>query len=112
MSKPRVSMDSFGSGDPARMPRHLFRDAVSVIFESAERADITRQNYTVCPRHWYVDAIFRCADCGTEFHFPASEQQFWYEELKFYVDSLPRRCPGCRKKERARKLEAKRPKAQ
>ena len=73
-------------------------------YATAKRADVEKQNYTVCPRHWYIDAVFVCRDCGQEFVFSADEQFFWYEVKKFYVDSIPRRCAKCRKAERA-KLE-------
>lgn len=104
-------MDIFGSTDAKKMPPHLFYGAVSIDYTTAVRADISKQDYTVCPRHWYVDAIFKCVDCGTEFLFSAKEQHFWYEERRFYVDSYPKRCPDCRKKERARKESAQKPKS-
>ena len=34
--------------------------------------------------------------------FKASEQRFWYEELRFWIDSLPKCCPKCRQSQRAR----------
>ena len=39
-----------------------------------------------------TDKALTCADCGSEFAFTASEQQF-YEQRQF---SEPRRCPSCR----------------
>jgi hypothetical protein len=97
-------MDVFGDTDPRKMPTHLFFGALNMDFDSAERADISKQDYSVCPRHWYIDATFPCKTCGTAFVFSAKEQRFWYEELRFYVDSQPRRCPACRKKHRKTKL--------
>jgi CxxC-x17-CxxC domain-containing protein len=44
-----------------------------------------------------VDKALTCADCGLEFVFTASEQEF-FAERQF---SEPRRCPSCRA---ARKL--------
>ena len=44
-----------------------------------------------------TDKALTCADCGQEFAFTASEQQF-YADRQF---SDPRRCPSCRA---ARKL--------
>src|SRR5947207_4090684 len=38
------------------------------------------------------DKTLTCADCGQEFAFTASEQQF-YADRQF---SEPRRCPSCR----------------
>ena len=40
----------------------------------------------------YTDKNLTCADCGQEFTFSGSEQQF-YAERQF---SEPRRCPTCR----------------
>jgi CxxC-x17-CxxC domain-containing protein len=39
-----------------------------------------------------TDKALTCADCGQEFAFTASEQQF-YADRQF---SEPRRCPSCR----------------
>ncbi|HET8586426.1 MAG TPA: CxxC-x17-CxxC domain-containing protein [Candidatus Limnocylindria bacterium] len=40
----------------------------------------------------YDDRTLTCADCGTQFTFSASDQQF-YADRQF---SEPRRCPTCR----------------
>lgn len=40
----------------------------------------------------YTDKNLTCADCGQEFSFSASEQQF-YADRQF---TEPRRCPSCR----------------
>lgn len=90
-------LDLFGQRTPRRMPGHFFRGAVHLDYTKAVRADIAKQEYGVCPRHWYVDAGFCCMRCGTSFVFSAPEQRFWYEELKFHVDSLPKRCQECRR---------------
>ena len=100
MNFPRLYL--FGEKDPRGMPSHLFWTVSTLDYSTAQRADISKQNYTVCPRHWYVDAIFVCHDCRSEFVFSASEQKFWYEDKQFYVDSLPKRCATCRKAERSR----------
>ncbi len=91
-----------GENNPKRMPKHLFFGAQHLDYKTAERADISKQHYTVCPRHWYVDATFICSDCGREFVFTASEQRFWYEDRRFWIDSLPKHCVECRKAERTR----------
>jgi hypothetical protein len=103
-------MDVFGDTDPKKMPMHLFFGALSLDYGTAVRADITKQDYSVCPRHWFVEATFKCADCGENFVFSVEEQRFWYEDRKFYVDSYPKRCVSCRQKERQRKAEAQKPK--
>ena len=61
---------------------------------------MTRQNYTVSPRHWYVDATLRCNSCGGEYLFSANEQKAWYEDFGFYVDSFPDQCKTCRRDQR------------
>jgi CxxC-x17-CxxC domain-containing protein len=50
----------------------------------------------------YTDRILTCADCGIEFVFSASDQQF-YAERQF---SEPRRCPSCRALRKAQRNEA------
>jgi CxxC-x17-CxxC domain-containing protein len=45
----------------------------------------------------YTDRTLTCADCGTEFSFSASDQQF-YADRQF---SEPRRCPACRASRKA-----------
>ncbi len=86
------------------MPRHFFWECLHLDHDSAVRADVSRQNYSVCPRYWYVDATFRCSRCPETFQFTAAEQKRWYEELGFYVDSYAKNCPACRHDERKRKL--------
>lgn len=85
-----------GSHDPRLMPSYFFSGAIKIDYSSAIRADIDMQNYTVFPRHWYVDATFHCARCRNEFVFSAPEQRFWYEELGFWIDSTAKHCSRCR----------------
>jgi hypothetical protein len=94
--------DFFGRSNPKRMPSHFFFGSLRMDYKTAQKADIEKQNYTTCPRHWYVDAVFTCCGCGEEFTFSAEEQRFWYEDKKFYVDAFPKRCIQCRKAERTR----------
>jgi hypothetical protein len=91
-----------GESNPKRMPKHLFFGAQRLDYTTAQPANISKQHYTVCPRHWYVDATFVCSDCSREFVFTANEQRFWYEDRRFWIDSLPKRCAECRKAERVR----------
>jgi hypothetical protein len=79
------------------MPDHFFYRSLRIDYDSAVRADPDRQNRSICPRHWYVDTIFPCNACGDDFAFTAAEQRSWYEEYGFWVDSLPKHCPGCRR---------------
>jgi hypothetical protein len=99
-------MADFGRDDPREMPAHLFSRSLHIDCASAVRANPGRQNCSICPRYWYVDAIFRCDRCGEEFAFTAAEQRAWYEEYRFWVDSLPRHCLGCRRE--LRELKAAR----
>jgi len=93
-------MDVFGSTDPKEMPPHFFWSALDIDYGTAIRANIDAQDYTVCPRHWYVDARFRCRDCQAAFVWSAEEQKAWFETYRFYVDSRPTLCRDCRAKRR------------
>lgn len=88
---------NFGERDPRMMPTHFFMGHLRLDYDSAIKADTSRQNYTVAPRHWYVDATFRCDRCRGEFQFTAAEQKAWYEGLAFYVDSRAEACRACRR---------------
>jgi len=90
-------MSGFGSDDPREMPMHLFRGSLRVDYGSAVRSDPGKQNCSICPRYWYVDAFFLCDRCGSEFVFSAAEQRLWYEQYGFWVDSIPRHCVSCRR---------------
>ena len=63
---------------------------------NAVRANPEKQNYSVCPRHWYVNADFRCERCGHEFTWTAQEQRRWFEDFHFWIDPSPRHCNKCR----------------
>jgi CxxC-x17-CxxC domain-containing protein len=47
----------------------------------------------------YTDKTLNCSDCGADFTFTASEQEFF--AAKGFVNE-PRRCPACRE---ARKMQ-------
>jgi hypothetical protein len=69
----------------------------------AVRGDPRRQSFcAMChvPRYFYVDQEKRCAQCGADFVFSATEQKFWYETLKFHFDSTAIRCAACRRRRR------------
>ena len=76
-------MDILGDTDARRMPPHFFPGAISIQYGTAVRSDISKQNYAVCPRHWYIEATFKCQDCGSDFSFSVEEQRFWYEKRRF-----------------------------
>ncbi len=89
--------DMYDRNDPLKMPSHFFYGALHVDYTTAMKADISKQDYSICPRFWYIDASFACDRCGENFIFSADEQRFWYEEAGFYVDSFPRQCRECRR---------------
>ena len=49
-------MDDFGQTDSRKMPAHLFWGALYFDHETAIRANPEKQNFTICPRFWYLDA--------------------------------------------------------
>lgn len=59
------------------------------------------------PYFAFIDAELRCEDCGQQFIFTATEQQYWYETLKFWVQSRPKQCLQCRRARRARSRAAR-----
>jgi hypothetical protein len=91
-----LDMDVFGSTDPRKMPKHLFGSATHLEYASAIRGDIEKQNFSVCPRHWYVEADFKCAECGQEFTWTVDEQRVWFEEHYLWIDARPRHCKNCK----------------
>ncbi|WP_165422817.1 zinc-ribbon domain containing protein [Ktedonosporobacter rubrisoli] len=63
-------------------------------------------NQTFCdyePYLAYFDRTVTCQDCLNPFVFQAREQLYWYERLKFYVQSFPKHCLSCRRKRRAKR---------
>lgn len=48
----------------------------------------------------YFDQAKACPTCQQAYTFTKEEQQFWYEELKFWVQSKPTQCAKCRKASR------------
>lgn len=82
------------------MPTHFFPKAVAISYETAERADTSKQDFSVCPRHWYIDAYFVCQMCEQQFLWSRSEQRYWFEELRLWIDSHPFLCRECRARKR------------
>lgn len=89
-------MDIFGNTDPKLMPTRFFWGAIHLDHTSAIPADISKQNFSVCPRHWYLDADFVCPTCRQEFTWSAGEQKAWFEEYHFWIDVYPLHCKKCR----------------
>jgi len=93
----------FGSVDPKRMPSHFFHGSKFIDYQTAIRGDVSKQIYTVAPRHWYIDTDFECAECHREFTWTANEQKAWFEQYGLWVDAQPRICKSC--KAEGRRLE-------
>jgi len=70
--------------------------AATIFPESVILADSAKQHFTVILRAYYVDILKQCRDCHCEFIFFATEQQYWYETLGFFIDADCVRCPNCR----------------
>lgn len=64
-----------------------------------------KQNYSSWgyPNLAYFDKTCTCRNCQSKFIFSGKEQQYWYEELQFYIDSLAVHCIPCRKQIQAKK---------
>ena len=88
-------MDIFGDTDPRKMPDHLFTGALFIDYETAVRGNPKKQNFSVCPRNWYVDVDFKCVECRQEFTWTTSEQKVWFEDYFFWIDSSPKHCKKC-----------------
>ena len=67
---------------------------------TAIAADLTRQPPATVPITHYFDAKRQCRDCQRPFLFFAEEQQYWYEELGFALESDCVRCSECRRAQR------------
>ncbi|HCI78515.1 MAG TPA: hypothetical protein DHW02_02355 [Ktedonobacter sp.] len=52
----------------------------------------------------YFDKTYTCSDCLNAFIFNKEEQRYWYEELKFWVQSYPKQCLECRRKRRKKSI--------
>lgn len=52
------------------------------------------------PYFAYYDQQKVCVTCRQYFVFSKEEQQYWYEQLKFFVCSEAKDCPKCRKDKR------------
>ena len=67
-------------------------------------ANPRNQRFVDHPPHLaYFDTPQVCSDCRKSYVFKQSEQVFWYEERKFWVQSRPMACVPCRKARRVRK---------
>ena len=58
-------------------------------------------------RGYYIDRPLRCIDCGKQEIWTGSQQKWWYEVAKGFDYSTAVRCRPCRRKERARRTDAR-----
>lgn len=75
--------------------------------KKAIRANPRLQNYSWNPNYAYYDSQFQCRNCNSDFIFSKEEKKYWFESLKFWIDSIPIHCIDCRKEIRQLKLENK-----
>lgn len=73
----------------------------------ANHAELAHNNtYGALPL-FYIDKPFDCRDCGSHELWTAKQQKWWYEIAKGNINAMAVRCRSCRKKEQARKAEAR-----
>ena len=65
------------------------------------------QLYCWNPHYAYFDTIIECQKCQKDFTFSKEEKKYWYENLKFWIESVPVNCGDCRKEVRKLKIENK-----
>jgi len=58
-------------------------------------------------RGYYSDEPFKCSNCGADQVWTAGQQKWWYEVAKGYVYSTAKLCRPCRRREQARRAEAR-----
>lgn len=58
-------------------------------------------------RGYYENKPFQCKDCGKQEVWSATQQKWWYEVAQGDVWTTAIRCRACRKKESARRAEAR-----
>lgn len=90
---------------PTATPRFPQRPPGAV---EADPAELTHNNtYGLLPLY-YVDLAFTCRDCSSEELWTAKAQKWWYEVAKGNINSTAVRCRPCRRREQARRDEARR----
>lgn len=68
----------------------------------AIEADVDKQLFCDnSPYLAYYDYRKVCESCNKSFVFSKEEQKYWYEELGFWVQSVPKNCKECRSKIRS-----------
>jgi hypothetical protein len=59
-------------------------------------------------RGHYIDVQFKCTKCDSAQVWTARQQKWWFEVAKGYLYSFARLCRPCRRREQARRAEARR----
>lgn len=75
--------------------------------KKAIKGSPTSQNYCWHPNYAHFDSNKICTNCGSNFIFSKEEKKYWYESLKFWIDSEPVNCLKCRREIRHYKSENK-----
>jgi transcription elongation factor Elf1 len=75
--------------------------------KKAVLANTGLQTPSMNPHLAYFDKNLMCKSCGEEFLFTKEEKRFWFEVLKFWIDSEPVSCLKCRREIRVLKSENK-----
>jgi hypothetical protein len=83
------------TSEPTRPWR--YRSTLEIDQSDSVIADTKKQRVTVTAEVVYHSMKLACDRCGEEFWFSANEQRVWYEEWGFWIDSVPKQCPPCRR---------------
>ncbi len=78
-----------------------------LIGKRAILANPNSQTYCWNPHYAYFDTTIECHKCNNKFTFSKEEKKYWYENLKFWIESVPINCVDCRKATRKLKKENK-----
>jgi hypothetical protein len=87
-----------------------FRHSLSQMVPVNEEQLAPNNSYGVpdfVTRGYYVDRPFKCVICGKPEIWTGSQQKWWYEVAKGFAYSTAIRCRAWRRKERARRDEAR-----
>ena len=74
-----------------------YASAITVDESNCVLANADKQNYTVIPESLYCSMQLNCERCNQQFWFTANEQQLWYEQWGFWIDSVPKELAECRR---------------
>src|SRR5687767_4921515 len=69
-----------------------YSTAIAVDESHCVTANPEKQNYSVIAESTYCSMQLTCERCHQPFWFTANEQQMWYEQWGFWIDSIPKEC--------------------